>query len=56
MSKQTELKDKYWVEFLKWYKQTDNIMVDYSTDDLFWYWLVKVKADKSGSDDFMEQL
>ena len=70
MGKQTEIKDKYWVDFLKWYKDCDHKLMDYSVDgnsfhnthvltpveDLFWYWLVNIKAEKNDADNFMAEL
>lgn len=66
MGKQAEIRDLYWVEFLKWYASESYSKVEtlYCTssdwtiipvEDVFWHWLVSVKAEYD-SNTFFEKL
>jgi hypothetical protein len=64
MTRLETIKEKYWIEFLKWYKDYDEAMLVarnsfegqvQSVDDLFWYWLTHERANQSGND-FLDKL
>jgi len=64
MSK-SEIMEKYWVDFLVWYKDykdalvqsTNNcVRIPASIDDLFWYWLVRIEPEKGNTAMFLHEL
>lgn len=61
--RKAEIQEKYWIEFLLWYRGYKDALIvanslqrePVSTEDLFWYWLTRIRA-KDNVTDFINSL